>query len=113
MKQLTHQPASQEVAHTAPDVDAHQQSLCGEGQWSGRSVSLVSCTRPAQPAAPPMGILPPGMQGMLGGRGGMVGALPYGGIGQIPEHAEGQVGHNGQVCAHWQLPASPAPSTAS
>ena len=50
----------------------------------------------AQPAAPPMGILPPGMQGMLGGRGSMVGALPYGGIGQIPEHAEGQVGHNGQ-----------------
>ena len=51
-----------------------------------------------QQAVPPVGVLPQGMQGMLGGRGsGLVGALPYGGIGQIPEHPEAQLAHSSQM----------------
>ena len=62
----------------------------------GQVTQLGQLYAPTQQAAPPVGALPQGMQGMLGSRGGMVGNLPYGGIGQIPEHPEGQMGHSGQ-----------------
>ena len=62
----------------------------------GQVTQLGQLYAPTQQAAPPVGVLPQGFQGMLGSRGGMVGNLPYGGIGQIPEHSEGQMGHSGQ-----------------
>ena len=63
----------------------------------GQVRQLGAMYAPTQPVGPQVGVLPQGMQGMLGGReGGLFGNLPYGGIGQIPEHSEGQVGHNGQ-----------------
>ena len=62
----------------------------------GQVTQLGQLYAPTQQAAPPVGVLPQGMQGMLGSRGGMVGNLPYGGIGQIPEHSEGQMSHSGQ-----------------
>ena len=62
----------------------------------GQVSQLGQLYAPTQQAAPPVGVLPQGVQGMLGSRGGMVGNLPYGGIGQIPEHSEGQMGHSGQ-----------------
>ena len=59
---------------------------------------------PTQQAGPPVGVLPQGMQGMLGGRGsGLVGALPYGGIGQIPEHPESSLGYSSQMMYGGQL----------
>ena len=75
----------------------------------GQVGQLSQLYAPTQQAAPPVGVLPQGMQGMLGGRaGGMVGALPYGGIGQIPEHPEGIVhsgglGHSGQMVYSGQM----------
>lgn len=62
----------------------------------GQVTQLGQLYAPTQQAAPPVGVLPQGMQGMLGSRGGMVGNLPYGGIGQIPEHSAAQMGHSGQ-----------------
>ena len=62
----------------------------------GQVTQLGQLYAPTQQAAPPVGMLPQGVQGMLGSRGGMVGNLPYGGIGQIPEHSEAQMGHSGQ-----------------
>ena len=64
----------------------------------GQAGQLSQLYAPTQQAGPPVGVLPQGMQGMLGGRGsGMVGALPYSGIGQIPEHSEGYAEHGGQM----------------
>lgn len=59
---------------------------------------------PTQQAVLPVGVLPQGMQGMLGGRGsGLVGAMPYGGIGQIPEHPEAHLAHSSQMMYSGQL----------
>ena len=75
---------------------ASAEFLCGNG-LVGQVGQLGALYAPTQPVVPQVGVLPQGMQGMLGGReGGLVGNLPFGGIGQIPEHSEGQVGLNGQ-----------------
>ena len=82
---------------------ASAEFLRGNGMV-GQVGQLSQLYAPTQQAVPSMGMLPQGMQGMLGGRGGgLVGALPYGGIGQIPEHPEAQLSHSGQMVYGGQL----------
>ena len=82
---------------------ASAEYLRGSGMV-GQVGQLSQLYGPTQQAAPQVGVLPQGMQGMLGGRGsGLVGGLPYGGIGQIPEHPEAQLGHSGQMVYSGQL----------
>ncbi|CAL5222116.1 g4432 [Coccomyxa viridis] len=82
---------------------ASAEFLRGNGMV-GQVGQLSQLYAPTQQAGPPAGVLPQGMQGMLGGRGGgLVGALPYGGIGQIPEHPETQLSHSGQIVYGAQL----------